>query len=123
MFKDLATSRRFAPLFWCQLCSALNDNFLKNALVMLILYGLGSAGSSVGTHGPTLVTLAGIVFALLLIYVVNRAFFGWTIAVHWPFGLLAWQNALVLLAAALASFYPAWVASSTPTTELRREDL
>ena len=37
MFKDLMTSRCFAPLFWCQLCSALNDNFLKNALVMLIL--------------------------------------------------------------------------------------
>ena len=62
MFKDLMTSRRFAPLFWCQLCSALNDNFLKNALVMLILYGLGGAGSSVGAHGPALVTLAGIVF-------------------------------------------------------------
>jgi acyl-[acyl-carrier-protein]-phospholipid O-acyltransferase / long-chain-fatty-acid--[acyl-carrier-protein] ligase len=62
MFKDLMTSRRFAPLFWCQLCSALNDNVLKNALVMLILFGLGGAGSSVGTHGPTLVTLAGIVF-------------------------------------------------------------
>ena len=45
MFKDLATSRRFAPLFWCQLCSALNDNFLKNALVMLILYGLGGPGT------------------------------------------------------------------------------
>src|SRR5262247_2857214 len=62
MFKDLVTSRRFAPLFWCQLCSALNDNFLKNALVMLILYGLGGAGSAVGGHGPALVTLAGIVF-------------------------------------------------------------
>jgi acyl-[acyl-carrier-protein]-phospholipid O-acyltransferase/long-chain-fatty-acid--[acyl-carrier-protein] ligase len=62
MFKDLATSRRFAPLFWCQLCSAVNDNFLKNALVMLILFGLGGTGSSVGEHGPALVTLAGIVF-------------------------------------------------------------
>lgn len=62
MFKELATSRRFAPLFWCQLCSALNDNFLKNALVMLILFGLGGAGSAVGAHGPMLVTLAGIVF-------------------------------------------------------------
>jgi acyl-[acyl-carrier-protein]-phospholipid O-acyltransferase / long-chain-fatty-acid--[acyl-carrier-protein] ligase len=62
MFKDLMTSRRFAPLFWCQLCSALNDNFLKNALVMLILFGLGGAGSTVGTYGPMLVTLAGIVF-------------------------------------------------------------
>jgi acyl-[acyl-carrier-protein]-phospholipid O-acyltransferase/long-chain-fatty-acid--[acyl-carrier-protein] ligase len=62
MVRDLATSRRFAPLFWCQLCSALNDNFLKNALVMLILFGLGGAGSSTGQNGPTLVTLAGIVF-------------------------------------------------------------
>jgi acyl-[acyl-carrier-protein]-phospholipid O-acyltransferase/long-chain-fatty-acid--[acyl-carrier-protein] ligase len=62
MFKELATSRRFAPLFWCQLCSALNDNFLKNALVMLILYGLGGAGSAVGESGPVLVTLAGVVF-------------------------------------------------------------
>ena len=62
MFKDLMTSRRFAPLFWCQFCSALNDNFLKNALVMLILFGLGGAGSNLGAHGPALVTLAGIVF-------------------------------------------------------------
>jgi acyl-[acyl-carrier-protein]-phospholipid O-acyltransferase/long-chain-fatty-acid--[acyl-carrier-protein] ligase len=62
MFKDLMTSRRFAPLFWCQLCSALNDNFLKNALVMLILFGLGGAGGVAGERGPVLVTLAGIVF-------------------------------------------------------------
>src|ERR1700752_4961588 len=62
MFKDLMTSRRFAPLFWCQFCSALNDNFLKNALVMLILFGLGGTGAVAGGYGPMLVTLAGIVF-------------------------------------------------------------
>jgi acyl-[acyl-carrier-protein]-phospholipid O-acyltransferase / long-chain-fatty-acid--[acyl-carrier-protein] ligase len=62
MFKDLMTSRRFAPLFWCQFCSALNDNFLKNALVMLILFGLGGSGAVGGGYGPILVTLAGIVF-------------------------------------------------------------
>ena len=61
MFKSLMTSRRFAPLFWCQFCSALNDNFLKNALVMLILFGLGGAGGY-GEGSATLVTLAGIVF-------------------------------------------------------------
>ena len=48
MFTELMTSRRFAPLFWCQFCSALNDNFLKNALVMLILFGLGGAGGAAG---------------------------------------------------------------------------
>ncbi|MGE8940889.1 acyl-[ACP]--phospholipid O-acyltransferase [Leptospira interrogans] len=53
MFKDLMTSRRFAPIFWCQLFSALNDNFLKNALVILILYHTATGQSG------ALVTLAG----------------------------------------------------------------
>ena len=38
---SLMTSRRFAPLFWCQFFSAFNDNFLKNALVFLILFKVG----------------------------------------------------------------------------------
>ena len=62
MFTRLMTSRRFAPLFWCQLCSALNDNFLKNALAMLILFGLGGAGAGAGEHAGLLITASGIVF-------------------------------------------------------------
>ena len=42
MFGSLLSSRRFAPLFWCQFFSAFNDNFLKNGLVILILFGIGS---------------------------------------------------------------------------------
>jgi putative ABC transport system permease protein len=80
-------------------------------------------GLGMGVSGIVLGTAAGAGFALLLIYVVNRAFFGWTIALHWPIGLLLRQDAMVLLAAALASLYPAWLASGTPATELRREDL
>ena len=53
MFYSLMTSRRFAPIFWCQLFSALNDNFVKNALVILILFQVGSE------HSGGLVTLAG----------------------------------------------------------------
>lgn len=56
MFGSLMASWRFAPLFWCQFFSAFNDNFLKNALVVLILYKIG------GSHGDTLVTLAGGIF-------------------------------------------------------------
>jgi acyl-[acyl-carrier-protein]-phospholipid O-acyltransferase / long-chain-fatty-acid--[acyl-carrier-protein] ligase len=41
MAAHLLTTRRFAPLFWCQFFSAFNDNFLKNALVILILFRLG----------------------------------------------------------------------------------
>ena len=52
MFASLMRSRRFAPLFWCQFCSALNDNFLKNALGMLILFGLGGANGGLAPESP-----------------------------------------------------------------------
>src|SRR4029077_10104693 len=35
----LLLSRRFLPLFCCQFFAAFNDNFLKTALVFLILFG------------------------------------------------------------------------------------
>jgi acyl-[acyl-carrier-protein]-phospholipid O-acyltransferase/long-chain-fatty-acid--[acyl-carrier-protein] ligase len=61
MISRLMTARRFAPLFWCQFCSALNDNFLKNALTMLILFGFGTqlAPQSAST-AALLTTLAGV---------------------------------------------------------------
>ncbi|MCJ2014491.1 acyl-[ACP]--phospholipid O-acyltransferase [Methylobacterium sp. J-076] len=63
MFRSLMTARRFAPLFWCQFFSAFNDNFLKNALAFLILFGIGGeAGAGDGGHGGVLVTLASAVF-------------------------------------------------------------
>src|SRR6476469_8682887 len=49
-------SRRFAPLFWCQFFSAFSDNFLKNALVFLILFHIG------GSTGESLIPLAAAVF-------------------------------------------------------------
>jgi acyl-[acyl-carrier-protein]-phospholipid O-acyltransferase/long-chain-fatty-acid--[acyl-carrier-protein] ligase len=49
MFARLMSARRFAPLFWCQFLSAFNDNFVRQMLVMLILFRFGSedAGSKV----------------------------------------------------------------------------
>ncbi|MBS7541019.1 acyl-[ACP]--phospholipid O-acyltransferase [Ancylobacter lacus] len=58
MFTRLMTARRFAPLFWCQFFSAFNDNFVKNALALLILYKLGES------HAGALVTFAGALFIL-----------------------------------------------------------
>ena len=52
----LLLSRRFAPLFCCQFFAAFNDNFLKTALVFLILFRAG------GTNAAALVTLASAVF-------------------------------------------------------------
>jgi acyl-[acyl-carrier-protein]-phospholipid O-acyltransferase/long-chain-fatty-acid--[acyl-carrier-protein] ligase len=51
---SLLSTRRFAPLFWCQFFAAFNDNLLKTALVFLILFQAN--GSS------ALVTLAGGIF-------------------------------------------------------------
>ena len=63
MFRSLMTARRFAPLFWCQFFSAFNDNFLKNALGFLILYGIaGQDGAHAPGEGGVLVTLASAVF-------------------------------------------------------------
>ncbi|MHC2736373.1 MFS family permease [Bradyrhizobium liaoningense] len=56
MIRELMSSRRFAPLFWAQFFSALNDNVLKNALVIILLY------SAAMGHGDALVTVAGAVF-------------------------------------------------------------
>jgi acyl-[acyl-carrier-protein]-phospholipid O-acyltransferase/long-chain-fatty-acid--[acyl-carrier-protein] ligase len=56
MSQSLLATRRFAPLFWRQFFAAFNDNFLKNALVLLILAQIG------GETGASLVTLAGAVF-------------------------------------------------------------
>ncbi|MCO5089956.1 acyl-[ACP]--phospholipid O-acyltransferase [Bosea sp. (in: a-proteobacteria)] len=56
MIDTLLLKRRFAPLFWAQFFSAFNDNFLKNALVFIILYRLA------GARGEALVTLAGGLF-------------------------------------------------------------
>jgi len=38
MSPPLLLSRRFSPLFWCQFFAAFNDNFLKTALVFVILF-------------------------------------------------------------------------------------
>ena len=56
MIRDLMSSRRFAPLFWTQFFSALNDNLLKNALVIILLHSAATG------HGEALVTVAGAVF-------------------------------------------------------------
>jgi len=64
MIRSLLAERRFAPLFWCQFFAAFNDNFLKNALLFLILWGAtGAVSHGTAPHGSdALVTLAGAFF-------------------------------------------------------------
>jgi acyl-[acyl-carrier-protein]-phospholipid O-acyltransferase / long-chain-fatty-acid--[acyl-carrier-protein] ligase len=53
MSTSLLTTRRFAPLFFCQFFAAFGDNFLKTALVFVILFEVSGANSG------ALITLAG----------------------------------------------------------------
>jgi acyl-[acyl-carrier-protein]-phospholipid O-acyltransferase/long-chain-fatty-acid--[acyl-carrier-protein] ligase len=58
MLGALMRSRRFAPLFWCQFLSAFNDNFVRQMLVMMLLFRFGG-----GDVGPK-VSLAVAIFVL-----------------------------------------------------------
>src|SRR5215208_595306 len=58
MSSSLLLTRRFAPLFWTQFFSAFSDNFLKNALVFLILFSPDISRSG----AEALITLAAAVF-------------------------------------------------------------
>src|SRR5580692_12062218 len=53
MSTSLMTTRRFAPLFLCQFFAAFGDNFLKTALVFIILFQVS------GADAEALITLAG----------------------------------------------------------------
>jgi putative ABC transport system permease protein len=67
--------------------------------------------------------VGGSLLALVLIFVINRAYFGWTIQAFWPWGTLLWQAAAIVMVAAAAAVYPALRAAATPARELSREDL
>jgi acyl-[acyl-carrier-protein]-phospholipid O-acyltransferase/long-chain-fatty-acid--[acyl-carrier-protein] ligase len=56
MSRPLLFTRRFAPLFCCQFFAAFNDNFLKTALVFVVLF------HSDARNGEALITLASAVF-------------------------------------------------------------
>jgi 1-acyl-sn-glycerol-3-phosphate acyltransferase len=57
----LLSQRRFAAIFWTQFLSAFNDNYLKNALVIMVTY---RAVSVFGIASAELVAAAGGIFIL-----------------------------------------------------------
>jgi putative ABC transport system permease protein len=65
-----------------------------------------------GLFAAILGTALGFVLSLLLIFVVNKQSFGWTIQFHPPQQLLAAAILLVWLTTVVAALYPARVAAS-----------
>lgn len=85
------------------------------AMVVAESTGMGVAGCIVGTG-------AGFALALLLIRVINKQSFGWTI--HWqsPWRHVATSVALVMVTAVLAGIYPGWRATRTTVAAALRAE-
>jgi len=80
-------------------------------------------GVGLASFGFVLGTIAGTVLAVVLVYVINRAYFGWTIQLYAPWTQVAGQFGIVLLAASIAGVYPAWRAAHASAAELSRENV
>lgn len=64
----------------------------------------------------------GLVMAVVMIYVINRRSFGWTLSMEVPAAVLVQAVLLAVAAAVLAGLYPAWkMARTSPAVALREE--
>jgi putative ABC transport system permease protein len=77
--------------------------------------GMGVAGSIAGTG-------AGFALALLLIHVINKQSFGWSITWQSPWRHVATSVALVMVTALLAGLYPGWRATRTTVSDALRAE-
>ena len=81
--------------------------------------------SQTGLIGFTAGLLAlpvGVMLALVLVYVINRRSFGWTLLFRLDGGLFAQAMLVAIAAALLAGLYPAWRMSRTPPALALREE-
>ncbi len=84
----------------------------------LILVEAGLLGLLANLAGLAL----GFALSLILIYVINKQSFGWTIRFHWPVGILLGALAVVYGATVLAGLYPAQVAVRLNPVEVVHEE-
>ena len=83
----------------------------------IILFEAGLLGIFANIAGLAL----GYLLSLLLIYVINRQSFGWTIEFHWPVTVLLSALSIVYAATVLAALYPSQVAAKLVPIEVIHE--
>ena len=66
--------------------------------------------------------VSGICLSFVLTGVINRAFFGWTIQLAFPWGSLAVMPVWIIGAAILAGLIPAWRAGRLVLAEALRSE-
>jgi putative ABC transport system permease protein len=64
----------------------------------------------------------GVALSLILVYVVNKQSFGWTIQFHWPVAVLTGALAVIYLATLAAGLYPARIATRLDPIEAIHEE-
>jgi len=84
----------------------------------MILLEAGFLGVAANVLGLAL----GFVLSLVLIYVINKQSFGWTIQFHPPFALLAGASLLVLVTTVVAGIFPARAAARLNPIEVIHEE-
>jgi putative ABC transport system permease protein len=84
----------------------------------LVLFEAGIIGLLSNAAGLVL----GILLSLLLIYVINKQSFGWTIQFHWPIAVLLGALSIVYAATVLCAIFPARVAASLRPIEVLNEE-
>ena len=81
-----------------------------------------SKGTAMAFLGLALGFAGGIGLGAILIFVIQKSYFGWSIEWTWPWLPLAGEALAIVFAAVLASLYPAFRASRTPANELCHAD-
>jgi putative ABC transport system permease protein len=84
----------------------------------LILVEAGLIGILANVLGLAL----GYVLSLVLVYVINKQSFGWTIQFHWPVAVLLASLSVVYVATVLAGLYPARLAVRLDPMEVVHEE-
>jgi putative ABC transport system permease protein len=84
----------------------------------MILFEAGLLGLLSNVAGLFL----GVFLSLLLIYVINKQSFGWTIQFHWPTAMLLVSLTLVYVATVIAGLYPARMATRLNPIEVVHEE-
>jgi putative ABC transport system permease protein len=84
----------------------------------LILTEAGLLGLLANLSGVVL----GFFLSLILIFVINKQSFGWTIRLHWPVAVLLGATTGVCIATLLAGYYPARIAVALNPVEVVHEE-
>ena len=84
----------------------------------IILFEAGLLGALANVAGVGL----GLVLSLLLIHVINKQSFGWTIQFHWPVVVLLSALSIVYAATILSALYPARIANRLVPIEVIHEE-